>query len=122
MSSYSYDSSIEAPNAVYNGEKVYYDDVQSISKKAQWAVNYNIGGCMTWDISYEDFNNAKCGQGKFPLLNAAINALCGSSNTTTTTSSSNTNAVSSLSTSASSTTSSSTTTTTTVSLSTTPCN
>lgn len=47
----------------------------------------SIGGCFTWDVTFNDFNNYKCGLGNFSLLNAAMNILSGTStsNTTTTT-------------------------------------
>lgn len=79
--SYSYDQSIEAPNAIYNGERVFFDDVRSVTAKTQWAVNNNIGGCFTWDVTMDDFNNNFCGKGQFPLLNAAITVLTGISQT-----------------------------------------
>jgi len=61
-----------APYA-YNGDQwVGYDTPESIQYKVLLeVVSKHLRGTMFWDIAFDDFDGVFCGNGKFPLLNAA---------------------------------------------------
>lgn len=57
-----------APYAFYDRQWVGFDDVQSISIKAQYIKAMQLAGGMIWSVETDDFRG-KCGE-KYPLLNA----------------------------------------------------
>ncbi len=72
-----FDENYKVPSARVGSEKVHFDNIRSITEKAQWVVNNNIGGAFTWDSSLDDFSGQFCNQGKSPLISTAINILSG---------------------------------------------
>lgn len=52
-----------------------YDDMESITIKANFINEMDLGGTMIWSIETDDFNNF-CGMGSFPLLRL-INGIFG---------------------------------------------
>jgi len=62
------------PYAVINGKWAGYDNVQSLTEKANYVRDNGYGGVMTWAIDLDDTTN-QCGQGKYPLMNALKNGL-----------------------------------------------
>lgn len=67
-----------APYA-YNNERqwVGYDDIESLTLKAQYAKSMGLGGMMMWSIETDDFLG-RCHQEKYPLLNTIKRVLNGS--------------------------------------------
>ncbi|KAK0065016.1 chitinase-3-like protein 1 [Biomphalaria pfeifferi] len=59
------------PYAVYNSDFLGYDDVESIKEKVKYAKLKNLGGIMFWTVDFDDFNGKFCGEGVYPLMNAA---------------------------------------------------
>ncbi|GFS04103.1 chitinase-3-like protein 1 [Elysia marginata] len=49
-----------------------YDDVQSIQEKACYARQNSYGGIMFWALDLDDFSGQACGQGRYPLIRAAV--------------------------------------------------
>ncbi|XP_054836397.1 chitotriosidase-1-like [Eublepharis macularius] len=45
-----------------------YDDVDSIKNKVNYLKQNNLGGGMVWAMDLDDFSNAFCNQGAYPLL------------------------------------------------------
>jgi len=69
-----WDEQCQAPFA-YNGIKwIGYDDPESIGKKVGFAMGEEMAGIMIWSVDTDDFLG-KCGNGRFPLLNAINEAL-----------------------------------------------
>ena len=48
----------------------------------EWIKSNGFGGWMLWNIDLDDFTGKYCGKGKYPFINAMINATIGSLNTT----------------------------------------
>ncbi|XP_060578529.1 chitotriosidase-1-like [Ruditapes philippinarum] len=57
------------PYFVYDDQWVGYDDVQSITEKAQYIRDNGLAGAMVWAIDLDD-STGVCGEGKFPLMHA----------------------------------------------------
>lgn len=55
------------PYAFRGNQWITYDDVESITHKSEFILNYGLGGAMVWSIDTEDFHGP-CGQGPNPLL------------------------------------------------------
>ncbi|RUS72009.1 hypothetical protein EGW08_020234, partial [Elysia chlorotica] len=51
---------------------VGYDDVQTIQEKACYARQNAFGGIMFWALDLDDFKGQSCGQGRYPLIRAAV--------------------------------------------------
>lgn len=51
-----------------------YDNVKSVTYKAEYILKKGLAGAMVWSIDYEDQLN-NCGDGVFPLMTAINNAL-----------------------------------------------
>ncbi|KAK3782147.1 hypothetical protein RRG08_032901 [Elysia crispata] len=49
-----------------------YDDVQTIQEKACYARQNSYGGIMFWALDLDDFKGQTCGQGRYPLIRAAV--------------------------------------------------
>lgn len=55
---------------------VGYDDEESINYKILNVVKkLDLNGITFWALDWDDFEGESCRRGKFPLLNAAVNAL-----------------------------------------------
>lgn len=67
-----------APYA-YNKERqwVGYDDIESLTLKAQYARTMGLGGMMMWSIETDDFLG-RCHNEKYPLLNTIKRVMNGS--------------------------------------------
>ena len=63
------------PYAYGDGDWVGYDNVQSIIHKTEMMKLYGLGGIMWWGPDLDDFNGESCGQGEYPLMNAARETL-----------------------------------------------
>ncbi|XP_033213929.1 chitinase-like protein 3 [Belonocnema kinseyi] len=74
---YLYDEEQKVPY-IYNGNQIIaYDNVESIKKKAEYAITMNLGGVVIWSVDQDDFQGI-CGE-KFPLLKTldrVFNAIC----------------------------------------------
>ena len=66
----------KAPYAIKNNQWVGYDDVNSVSIKAKYINENDLGGAMFWSLETDDFQG-KCGQGKYPLIRTAFQILIG---------------------------------------------
>lgn len=62
------------PYLTKDDQWVGYDDIDAVTKKAEYALNKGLGGVMVWDTVSDDFNNA-CGHGPNPLLTAIAKTL-----------------------------------------------
>ncbi|KAJ1137978.1 hypothetical protein NDU88_004371 [Pleurodeles waltl] len=63
-------SAEEVPYAYQGNEWFGYDNVKSVTLKAQWLMKNNLAGAMVWAIDLDDFTGTFCNQGKFPLITA----------------------------------------------------
>ena len=63
------------PFAHGDGEWVGYDNVRSITYKTERMKSKGLGGILWWAPDLDDFNGEFCGEGEYPLMNAARNAL-----------------------------------------------
>jgi chitinase len=70
---YVWDDDQKCPYAYSGSSWVGYDDVKSVTIKAQYINDNGLGGAMIWDIDSDDYSGA-CGLGKYPLI-SAINAI-----------------------------------------------
>lgn len=62
------------PFASYRNQWVGYEDVSSVTRKAEYVVKFGFGGIAAWTIDLDDFQNRCCYE-DFPLLRAANRAL-----------------------------------------------
>nr|AHB39935.1 chitinase 2 [Coptotermes formosanus] len=60
--------------AYYDNNWVSYDDVTTVTSKAQFVKEKGLAGTMMWALESEDFRN-QCGEGANPLLTAANQVL-----------------------------------------------
>ncbi|XP_062997962.1 chitotriosidase-1-like [Elgaria multicarinata webbii] len=60
----------KVPYSFKGNQWVGYDDVDSVKNKVKYLKQNNLGGGMVWAIDLDDFKNAFCGQGAYPLLQA----------------------------------------------------
>ena len=51
-----------------------YDDEISVKDKGFYAKNNSLGGLGFWELAHDDYKNV-CGNGRYPMLNAAIRGL-----------------------------------------------
>ncbi|XP_042232701.1 chitotriosidase-1-like [Homarus americanus] len=71
-------SSGEAPHLTSDDQWVGYDDIDTVTRKAQYALKKGLGGVMIWDIAMDDFRGS-CSAGVNPLLSAISRTLRGAS-------------------------------------------
>ena len=62
------------PYAYRGNQWVSYDDVDMVTKKAQYILQGGLGGAMFWDLPSDDFRNL-CGGGTYPLIRSVHNIL-----------------------------------------------
>ncbi|CAG0900587.1 unnamed protein product [Darwinula stevensoni] len=68
---------VKVPYCTFNSRQWFgYDDIESISLKAQLIVDLNLAGGMVWSVETDDFRG-KCGLGNNPILNAIKRVLDG---------------------------------------------
>ena len=74
------ESSVKAPYGSADGQWVGYDDQESIVYKINNVMKrHNLKGYMFWALDLDDFTGSFCGQGRYPLMNAAKRAASGQS-------------------------------------------
>ncbi|CAF1164250.1 unnamed protein product [Rotaria sordida] len=61
----------KVPYAYSGSNWVGYDDIKSITHKAEYVNEMDLGGAMFWTMDLDDFRGDKCNEGKFPLINTA---------------------------------------------------
>ena len=72
------ESSVHAPYGNAGDQWVGYDDQESIAYKINNVMKrYNLKGYMFWALDLDDFTGTVCGQGRYPLMNAAKMASLG---------------------------------------------
>lgn len=77
-----WDSEAMVPYAHQGLNWVGYDNKESLEIKVQYAKKLGLGGIMFWSLALDDFTGNFCGEGKYPLLNAAVEALNNDKNDT----------------------------------------
>lgn len=77
--SYRWDDSQKVPYAFNDTLWVGYDNIRSVTEKANYIKSLNLGGAMFWDLDSDDFSNA-CGFGRFPLIATVAKIILGPSN------------------------------------------
>lgn len=55
------------PYAYSGNQWIGYEDIESISLKADYINDLNLGGAMVWSLETDDFHGI-CGQGEYPLI------------------------------------------------------
>ncbi|XP_069489169.1 chitotriosidase-1-like isoform X2 [Ambystoma mexicanum] len=60
----------KVPYAYKGNQWVGYDDIQSITTKAQYLKASGFGGAMVWALDLDDFKGSICGQEVYPLIQA----------------------------------------------------
>lgn len=71
-----WDDDQKVPYAFTDTEWIGYDDVRSVTEKANYIKSMDLGGAMIWDIASDDFSGA-CGLGAYPLISAVYEILSG---------------------------------------------
>ena len=64
------------PYAIHEDQWVSYDDMNMVSRKAEYIIDNDFGGAMIWALDLDDFNNI-CGCGKYPLLKTVSHVVRG---------------------------------------------
>ncbi|CAF1039913.1 unnamed protein product [Rotaria sordida] len=54
---------------------VSYDNIQTISIRANYVIEQNLGGVMIWAADLDDFSGKFCNNGRYPLMNAVANII-----------------------------------------------
>ena len=62
------------PHAHKGNQWVGYDDVDMVTRKAQYILDNGLGGGMFWDLPSDDFKNL-CGEGTYPLIRSVHSLL-----------------------------------------------
>ena len=62
------------PYAHKGNQWVGYDDVDMVTRKAQYILDNGLGGGMFWDLPSDDFKNL-CGKGTYPLIRSVHSLL-----------------------------------------------
>ena len=71
---------VHAPYGSFKGNFIGYDDQESIQYKIKNVMKkHGMKGYMFWALDLDDFSGQVCGQGRYPLMNAAKNAALGRS-------------------------------------------
>jgi chitinase len=73
---YRWDDTQKVPYAFSGSYWVGYDDVKSVTEKANYIKSNNLGGGMFWALDNDDFDNV-CGDGKFPLITKVYSIVVG---------------------------------------------
>lgn len=61
-----FDRDSKVPYAYNQRRWISYDDMESVTLKAQWIADNSLGGSMTFALNYDDYD-ARCGNFTFPL-------------------------------------------------------
>ena len=67
---YSWENTQKVPYAFQENMWVGFDDVRSITIKAEYINDRSLGGGMFWNIDGDDYSNV-CKLGKFPIISTA---------------------------------------------------
>ncbi|KAH8314347.1 chitinase-3-like protein 1 [Drosophila kikkawai] len=78
----------QVPYAYRQRQWVGYEDMRSLSLKAQFVMQHQLGGIMIWSLESDDFRGT-CGQQRYPLLHEINRVLFGSGTPTGLTAESN---------------------------------
>ncbi len=70
-----WDKEAMAPYAHKGSDWVGFDNEKSLEIKVNYAKRMGLGGIMFWALDLDDFTGNFCNKGKYPLINAAVNAL-----------------------------------------------
>ncbi|CAF3291975.1 unnamed protein product [Rotaria sp. Silwood2] len=63
-------------NYAYKDEQwIGYDDLYSINYKIQYVQEMGLAGIMFWAADLDDFTGSSCNEGKYPLMNKAVNLI-----------------------------------------------
>lgn len=73
---YVFENTQRVPYAFAGTEWIGYDDVRSVTEKANYIKSNGLGGAMFWDIDSDDYNNV-CGFGRYPLISTVYNIIVG---------------------------------------------
>ncbi|XP_017092569.2 chitinase-3-like protein 1 [Drosophila bipectinata] len=72
-----WESEQKVPYAYKQRQWVGYEDVRSLSLKAQYVLEHQLGGIMIWSLESDDFRGT-CGNQRYPLLHEINRVLFGS--------------------------------------------
>lgn len=64
----------KVPYAFRDHDWIGYENVRSVTEKANYIKIQNLGGAMFWAVDGDDYNNA-CGAGRFALISTVYNIL-----------------------------------------------
>jgi chitinase len=64
---YFWDNEQKTPYIVGGNDWMGFDDIRSVTEKANYIVKNGLGGALFWSLEQDDHQNL-CGQGKFPLM------------------------------------------------------
>jgi len=74
-------SAAKAPYASKNNQWIGYETPESVAYKVKTLVNgHNLKGIAVWALDLDDFGNKFCKLGKYPIINAAKNAMSADAN------------------------------------------
>lgn len=62
------------PYSYKNNQWVAFDDQEMVGKKAQYVLDYGLGGVSFWAIDLDDFSGS-CHNEKYPLIKSAKEVL-----------------------------------------------
>lgn len=79
--SYHWDDQQKVPYAFSGTEWLGFDDVRSVTEKANYINSLQLGGAMFWSVDSDDHSN-KCGHGKFPLISTVAKKIKAQSDST----------------------------------------
>lgn len=60
----------KVPYSFKGNQWVGYDNVESVTDKARYVKNRQLGGAMVWALDLDDFSGTFCSQGKYPIVGA----------------------------------------------------
>ena len=67
---------VQKANYAFKGtEWAGFDDAYSLSFKVKYAQDMRLAGIMFWAPDLDDFTGSQCNQGKYPLMNTAVQLL-----------------------------------------------
>lgn len=75
--SYRWDDSQKVPYVFSGTDWVGYEDVRSVTEKANYIAEKDLGGAMFWSLDSDDYSNA-CGSGRYPLISTVSSIVIGS--------------------------------------------